>query len=86
MKMQNILKNQSIWTAVIVFCYILMGCLKQLQKMVSHLGWIDYKTPLKIHGDKKIDKLRDEVVNALCDHAGGKLEHDDVTLLLLEIR
>ncbi len=41
---------------------------------------------LKIHGDKKIDKLRDEVVNALCDHAGGKLEHDDVTLLLLEIR
>lgn len=38
------------------------------------------------HGDKKIDDLRDAVVKALNTHAENKLEHDDVTLLLLEIR
>ncbi len=41
---------------------------------------------LKSYGDKKIDDLRDEVVKALNNHAEKKLEHDDVTLLLLEIR
>ena len=38
------------------------------------------------NGDKKIDELRDAVVKALNIHADKKLEHDDVTLLLLEIR
>ena len=40
---------------------------------------------LKSYGDKKIDDLRDEVVKALNNHVEKKLEHDDVTLLLLEI-
>lgn len=36
--------------------------------------------------DENIEDLRDLVVKALNKHAGGKSEHDDVTLLLLETR
>lgn len=41
---------------------------------------------LQNSGNKKIDEVRDEVIKALNNHAENNLEHDDVTLLLLEIR
>jgi len=41
---------------------------------------------LKSYSDKNIDDLRDEVVKALNKHAEKNLNHDDVTLILLEIR
>lgn len=41
---------------------------------------------LKAHGDEDLENLRDAIIRALCTHTGGELVHDDVTLLLLEIR
>jgi len=38
------------------------------------------------YSNKQIDELRDIVVEELCEHANHKLLHDDVTLLLLEVR
>lgn len=62
------------------------GLLETTSKNKDPFGMDRLQESLKQHSTKAIDLLRDEVINALCKHAGGKLEHDDVTLLLLEIR
>lgn len=43
------------------------------------------ETP-ETNSERSVDALRESVVKALCRNAGGRLTHDDVTLLLLEIR
>ncbi len=48
-----------------------------LQRLVS---------TLEENAEAPLDELKQRITTALCQHASGKLDHDDVTLLLLEIR
>jgi len=38
------------------------------------------------HGNKPLEELRDITINRLYEYAGNKLDHDDVTLLYIEIQ
>lgn len=38
------------------------------------------------HGNKPLEELRDITINKLYKHAGNRLDHDDVTLLFIEIQ
>lgn len=62
------------------------GLLETTSKANEAYGMERLQQCLKINRAKEIDELRDDVINALRYHAGGKLEHDDVTMILLEIR
>jgi sigma-B regulation protein RsbU (phosphoserine phosphatase) len=62
------------------------GLLETISKTKEAFGMERLQTCLKINRDRVLDELRDDVINALRDHTEGKLEHDDVTMILLEIR
>lgn len=62
------------------------GLLETSSDNKEPFGMARLQACLELHGAKDIDELRDAVIDTLKDHAGGKLEHDDVTLLFLEIR
>jgi serine phosphatase RsbU (regulator of sigma subunit) len=62
------------------------GLLETTSENSEPFGMDRLQDSLKLHNAKAIDNLRDGIIDALCNHAGGKLEHDDVTILLLEIR
>jgi len=62
------------------------GLLETTSKTKEAFGMERLQACLKINRAREIDELRDDVINALCDHTEGKLEHDDVTVMLLEIR
>jgi phosphoserine phosphatase RsbU/P len=62
------------------------GLLETTSETNEAFGMERLQACLKINRAREIDELRDDVINALRDHAEGKLEHDDVTVMLLEIR
>lgn len=62
------------------------GLLETTSKTNEAFGMERLQECLKINRGREIDELRDDVINALRDHTEGKLEHDDVTMILLEIR
>jgi len=62
------------------------GLLEALSLNGDRFGMQRLMETLDENGDKPLDELRDQTIKKLCEYTSGKIDHDDVTLLFLEIR
>lgn len=62
------------------------GLLETISEQGKAFGMPKLQLVLESGHESDLEALRDGITGALCQHAGGKLNHDDVTLILLEIR